>query len=62
MRRVPWLVVGVLVGACFMHLSYSRDQFAYELAFYCGGGLVVGLAIDLLFGWARRIDKQCRSK
>jgi hypothetical protein len=52
MKRVPRLVVGVLVGACFMHTPYSREDAAYELAVYCGGGLLAGLAIDLLFARA----------
>lgn len=45
-----------------MHVPYSREQAAYELAVYCGGGLLVGLAIDLLFGWARRVDQRRHSK
>lgn len=62
MKRVPWLVVGILVGACFMRTPYSREGAAYELAVYCGGGLLVGLAIDLLFTWARRVDQGRHSR
>ena len=57
MKRVPWLIVGVLVGACFMHVAHSLEHGLWELVIYCGGGLLAGLVIDLLFAWARRVDQ-----
>jgi len=47
--RIPWLIVGALVGAMLMRTWPGQDKrgFLFEMACCIGPGLLIGLAIDI---------------
>jgi len=54
--RIPWLVVGLVVGCLFMQTWSQQTEFqaVMELAIKGGAGLLVGLAIDVAIQLRRK--------
>ena len=51
--RMPWVIVGVLVGAAFIRTWPGQNEIGLfaEIAFWCGGGALAGFLIET---WMKR--------
>jgi uncharacterized membrane protein YeaQ/YmgE (transglycosylase-associated protein family) len=56
--RVPWIVIGVVIGALFMRTWPGQDKWGllWEMTLWCGGGLVAGLLVEVVLSWLRQRD------